>query len=57
MVMLLAQRYWPAAFDPLHGFGLTTIFYVVVFALWVAWVQLSDRAPQQAPQRTAVQPV
>lgn len=37
VVMLLAQKYWPAAFDPLHGFGLTTIFYVVVFGLWVAW--------------------
>jgi exosortase/archaeosortase family protein len=37
VAMLLAQKYWPAAFDPLHGFGLTTIFYVVVFALWVAW--------------------
>ncbi len=37
VVMLLSQKYWPAAFDPLHGFGLTTIFYVVVFGLWVAW--------------------
>jgi exosortase/archaeosortase family protein len=37
MAMLLTQKYWPAAFDPLHGFGLTTIFYVVVFALWVLW--------------------
>jgi hypothetical protein len=36
--MLLAQLYWPAAFDPLHGFGLTTIFYVAVFGLWVVWV-------------------
>ena len=36
-VMLLVQKYWPVAFDPLHGFGLTTIFYVVVFGLWVAW--------------------
>jgi exosortase family protein XrtF len=35
--MLLVQVHWPAAFDPLHGFGLTTIFYVVVFGLWVAW--------------------
>lgn len=38
MTMLLAQKYWPAAFGPLHGFGLTTIFYVVVFCLWVLWV-------------------
>jgi exosortase family protein XrtF len=38
VIMLLAQLYWPAAFDPLHGFGLTTIFYVAVFGLWVLWV-------------------
>jgi exosortase/archaeosortase family protein len=37
VVMLLSQKYWPAAFEPLHGFGLTTIFYVVVFGLWVLW--------------------
>jgi exosortase family protein XrtF len=37
VVMLLAQAHWPAAFDPLHGFGLTTIFYVLVFGLWVLW--------------------
>ena len=37
MAMLLTQKYWPAAFEPLHGFGLTTIFYVVVFVLWVLW--------------------
>ena len=38
IAMLLVQKYWPVAFDPLHGFGLTTIFYVVVFALWMIWV-------------------
>jgi exosortase family protein XrtF len=37
VAMVLTQKYWPAAFDPLHGFGLTTIFYVVVFGLWVVW--------------------
>jgi hypothetical protein len=56
--MLLAQLYWPAAFDPLHGFGLTTIFYVAVFGLWVVWVNYggseekdtlsSDTAPAAA---------
>lgn len=44
MIMLLSQKYWPAAFDPLHGFGLTTIFYVVVFALWVLWANYGGQA-------------
>lgn len=49
VVMLLTQRYWPAAFDPLHGFGLTTIFYVVVFALWVAWAHYGQPAEGTTP--------
>jgi exosortase/archaeosortase family protein len=60
VVMLLTQRYWPAAFEPLHGFGLTTIFYVVVFGLWVAWANYggtptasteppADPPPDRAP--------
>lgn len=36
-VMAVVQKHWPAAFGPLHGFGLTTIFYVAVFGLWVLW--------------------
>lgn len=59
IAMLLSQKYWPAAFEPLHGFGLTTIFYVVVFGLWVLWVNYGGdparsssndtEAPQPAP--------
>ena len=53
IAMLLTQKYWPVAFDPLHGFGLTTIFYVVVFALWMVWANygqagLSDRDASSA---------
>jgi len=43
MLMVVTQKYWPAAFDPLHGFGLTTIFYVVVFGLWVLWANYGGR--------------
>jgi exosortase/archaeosortase family protein len=56
IAMVLAQKYWPAAFDPLHGFGLTAIFYVVVFALWVLWANVggaeakaSANEAQQSP--------
>jgi Transmembrane exosortase (Exosortase_EpsH). len=50
MVMLLAQKYWPAAFGPLHGFGLTTIFYVVVFGLWVAWANYGGDPDRPNPE-------
>jgi len=55
IAMLLAQKYWPAAFDPLHGFGLTTIFYVVVFGLWVAWANYGGdpTSPPDDPDRPA----
>lgn len=42
LVMLGLQLYWPAAFDPMHSFGMTTFFYVVVFGLWMAWVHLNE---------------
>ena len=57
VLMLLAQKYWPAAFGPLHGFGLTTIFYVVVFGLWVAWANYGgDPAPTPSDDTDAPQP-
>lgn len=55
VAMLLAQMYWPAAFEPLHGFGLTAIFYVVVFALWVVWVNHSG-ADVSLPHATPLDP-
>jgi len=46
-VMAVVQRHWPAAFQPLHGFGLTAIFYVVVFGLRVLWANHGG-APRSA---------
>ena len=53
--MLLALMYYPPAFDPLHGFGLTTIFYVAVFGLWVVWVNYggSEEEPLSSGHATA----
>lgn len=31
------QSAWPEVFDVVHDFGTTTIFYLVVFALWMVW--------------------
>jgi exosortase family protein XrtF len=53
--MAVVQKYWPAAFGPLHGFGLTTIFYVAVFALWVLWVHFGG-APRPAGAAEETQP-
>ncbi len=57
ILMMLSQKYWPAAFDPLHGFGLTTIFYVVVFGLWVLWANYGGApAPSSTDDADTPQP-
>ena len=48
--MAVVQKHWPAAFDPLHGFGLTTIFYVVVFGLWVLWATYGGAEAPEASE-------
>lgn len=54
IVMLGLQLYWPAAFDPMHSFGMTTFFYVVVFGLWMAWAHLNeDNASTPGQQDTS----
>jgi exosortase family protein XrtF len=54
VAMMLVQMYWPVAFDPLHSFGLTTIFYCVVFALWVVWANYGQPAPAQGDASSPV---
>ena len=49
--MLVVQKYLPVAFDPLHSFGLTTIFYVVVFALWVVWANVGGAGEPKQQER------
>jgi len=39
VVLAVTQRHWPPMFESLHEFGLTTIFYAVVFGLWVLWAR------------------
>jgi exosortase/archaeosortase family protein len=38
--LVVMQRDWPAGFDVVHEFGVSTFFYLVVFALWVLWANL-----------------
>ncbi len=56
VTMLGFQMYWPAAFDPMHSFGMTTFFYVIVFGLWMAWVHLNDGAHSHADNDTSSSP-
>lgn len=54
--MVAVQKYAPSLFDPLHGFGMTTIFYVVVFALWVVWANWGNSTRPRTNLSPAPQP-
>ena len=48
--LALVQRHAPGAFEAAHAVGAQTVFYLVVFALWVAWAHVGERkAPAPAP--------
>lgn len=51
VVLAWVQQSAPALFDDLHGFASTTIFYVVVFILWVLWAKISDNHVSINPAR------
>jgi exosortase family protein XrtF len=47
-LLAVLQRDWPAGFDAVHNFGVSTFFYLVVFGLWVLWANLG-RADSTRP--------
>lgn len=44
------QGTWPEAFAVVHDFGSTTVFYVVVFALWMVWANYGQPPRVDAPK-------
>lgn len=43
IVLVITQKYWPATFYFTHDYSTTAIFYLVIFVLWMVWVNLGDR--------------
>lgn len=48
------QVYWPSIFDFSHDYSTTTIFYVVIFILWMIWANygsgdFSKKKPETIP--------
>ena len=41
IVLAITQAQYPKAFEVTHDYSTTTIFYFVIFALWVLWVNIS----------------
>ena len=53
-ITLLAtlQRYLPDAFAWIHGLGAPAFFYLIVFGLWVLWVNYGDPVAVQPSDET-----
>ena len=56
--LAIFQRHWLEAFEWVHGLGAPTFFYLVVFGLWVLWVNFggSTRQPSSS-DNSQTQPV
>lgn len=44
------QVYFPSAFDFTHDYSTTTIFYIVIFILWMLWANYSEPLNTQADE-------
>ena len=52
VVLVITQQEWPAFFDFTHDYSTTTIFYIVIFLMWMLWVNITD-GTFNAPKNTA----
>jgi exosortase/archaeosortase family protein len=41
-ILMLMQKWAPQFFDFTHDYSTTTIFYLVIFFLWMLWVRIAD---------------
>jgi exosortase family protein XrtF len=42
VVLVITQEEWMEFFDFTHDYSTTTIFYIVIFILWMIWVNMSE---------------
>ena len=42
VVLVITQEEWIEFFDITHDYSTTTIFYIVIFLLWMLWVNMAD---------------
>jgi exosortase/archaeosortase family protein len=44
VVLVITQKHAPSIFTVTHDYSTTAIFYIVIFAMWVWWSKLSEKA-------------
>jgi len=42
VVLAITQAEWPGFFNITHDYSTTAIFYLVIFVLWMVWINYSD---------------
>ena len=50
VVLVITQEEWLKFFDFTHDYSTTTIFYIVIFVMWIIWVQFSDNSFESKPE-------
>ncbi len=51
IILAVTQQNWPAFFDFTHDYSTTAIFYIVIFLLWMVWVNYSEMDIESAPAK------
>jgi exosortase family protein XrtF len=57
VVLVITQEEWIEFFDITHDYSTTTIFYIVIFLLWMTWVKFSDGDFTTSQNQRNAQPV
>lgn len=50
LTLVITQVHWPAFFNFTHDYSTTTIFYVIIFLLWMIWVNFADTSLTATPK-------
>ena len=53
ITLTITQANWPEFFDFTHDYSTTAIFYIVIFVLWMVWVNFADSFDSQEQKALA----
>ena len=53
VTLAITQQEWPGFFDFTHDYSTTLIFYLVIFVLWMIWVNFVEWAPESQKEEAA----
>ena len=48
VILVITQQEWPEFFEFTHDYSTTTIFYIVIFMMWMLWVNIVEWNPNKS---------